>query len=201
MRRDGTEFPVELTITRIALPGPPTFTGYLRDITDRVTGGPGAARVARAPGRGRRRRAQAHPAQPPRRRAAAAHLGPAAPRLAQRNVDEQTRRGLETILSESERAARIVRNLLTFARKRHTTRAMVDLNQVVRETLALRSYEQRISNITVLEALAAGPAAGVCRSAPDPAGAAQPRHQRRAGDARRARPRHAHHPHLARPRS
>jgi signal transduction histidine kinase len=36
MRRDGTEFPVELTITRIALPGPPTFTGYIRDITDRV---------------------------------------------------------------------------------------------------------------------------------------------------------------------
>jgi PAS domain S-box-containing protein len=37
MRRDGSEFPVELTITRIALAGPPTFTGYLRDITDRVT--------------------------------------------------------------------------------------------------------------------------------------------------------------------
>jgi PAS domain S-box-containing protein len=36
MRKDGTEFPVELTITKIALPGPPTFTGYLRDITDRV---------------------------------------------------------------------------------------------------------------------------------------------------------------------
>ena len=36
MRRDGTEFPVELTITRIALPGPPTFTGYLRDITERT---------------------------------------------------------------------------------------------------------------------------------------------------------------------
>ena len=36
MRRDGTEFPVELTITRIALPGPPRFTGYLRDITVRT---------------------------------------------------------------------------------------------------------------------------------------------------------------------
>jgi PAS domain S-box-containing protein len=33
--KDGTEFPVELTITRIALAGPPTFTGYLRDITER----------------------------------------------------------------------------------------------------------------------------------------------------------------------
>ena len=79
-----------------------------------------------------------------------------AERLSQRSVDDQTKRGLETILSESERAAKIVRNLLTFARKRHTTRAMVDVNQVVRETLALRSYEQRLSNITIVEALAAG---------------------------------------------
>jgi PAS domain S-box-containing protein len=35
MRADGSEFPVELTITRIDLPGPPMFTGYLRDITER----------------------------------------------------------------------------------------------------------------------------------------------------------------------
>jgi len=80
-----------------------------------------------------------------------------AERLSQRSsLDEPVRRGLETILGESERAARIVRNLLTFARKRQTTRAMVDVNQVVRETLALRAYEQRVSNITVIDALAAG---------------------------------------------
>ena len=80
-----------------------------------------------------------------------------AERLSQQaTVDEAVRRGLETILSESERAARIVRNLLTFARKRQTTRAMVDVNEVVRETLALRSYEQRVSNITVVDALASG---------------------------------------------
>lgn len=34
MRKDGSEFPVELSITPISLEGPPTFTGYLRDITD-----------------------------------------------------------------------------------------------------------------------------------------------------------------------
>ena len=80
-----------------------------------------------------------------------------AERLSQRSgLDDPVRRGLETIFSESERAARIVRNLLTFARKRQTTRAMVDVNQVMRETLALRAYEQRVSNITVLDALAAG---------------------------------------------
>jgi len=79
-----------------------------------------------------------------------------AERLAQRPADDQTRRGVEAILGEAERAARIVRNLLTFARKRHTTRAMVDVNQVIRETLALRSYEQRLSNITIIDALASG---------------------------------------------
>ena len=82
-----------------------------------------------------------------------------AERLSQRppgEIDEKTRRGLETILSESERAAKIVRNLLTFARKRQSTRAMVDLNHVVRETLALRAYEQRITNIGIVDALAAG---------------------------------------------
>ena len=80
-----------------------------------------------------------------------------AERLSQRKtLEDPIRRGLETILSESERAARIVRNLLTFARKRQTTRVMVDVNQVVRETLALRAYEQRLSNITVIDALASG---------------------------------------------
>jgi signal transduction histidine kinase len=71
-------------------------------------------------------------------------------------LDTSIQRGLEIILSESERAARIVRNLLTFARKRQTTRVMVDLNQIARETLALRAYEQRVSNIAVIDALAAG---------------------------------------------
>src|SRR5437667_8709007 len=80
-----------------------------------------------------------------------------AERLSQRKtLDAAVRSGLETILGESERAARIVRNLLTFARKRQSTRAMVDVNAIIRETLALRSYEQRVSNIEVIEALAAG---------------------------------------------
>ena len=35
VRADGTEFPVELAIARIPLEGPPSFTGYLRDITER----------------------------------------------------------------------------------------------------------------------------------------------------------------------
>jgi PAS domain S-box-containing protein len=35
VRANGSEFPVELAITRIPLEGPPSFTGHLRDITER----------------------------------------------------------------------------------------------------------------------------------------------------------------------
>jgi len=79
-----------------------------------------------------------------------------AERLAQRPLEPALRSGVDTILGEAERAAKIVRSLLTFARKRQTTRTMVDVNEVVRSTLALRQYEQRVANIAAVEALAAG---------------------------------------------
>lgn len=36
MRADGSEFPAELTVTRINLPDGPAFVGFVRDITDRM---------------------------------------------------------------------------------------------------------------------------------------------------------------------
>ena len=71
MRRDGREVPVELAITRIDVPGPPLFTGHVRDISDRKAASRRAAGLARADRRGRRRGAPAHRARPPRRRPAA----------------------------------------------------------------------------------------------------------------------------------
>jgi len=77
-------------------------------------------------------------------------------RLTELQLDERARRGVDVILGEAERAARIVRNLLTFARKRQSTRALIDINSVVRDTLPLREYEQRVANITVTTALTVG---------------------------------------------
>ena len=79
-----------------------------------------------------------------------------AERLRERTLDDTTSRGIDTILSETQRAAKIVRNLLTFARKRNTSRTMVELNQIARETLAFRAYEQQVNNISTIDALAAG---------------------------------------------
>jgi two-component system NtrC family sensor kinase len=65
-----------------------------------------------------------------------------AERLSEKSLDDTVKRGVSVILSEAERAARIVRNLLTFARKRQSTRAMIDLNALVKETIALRAYDR-----------------------------------------------------------
>jgi two-component system cell cycle sensor histidine kinase/response regulator CckA len=78
-----------------------------------------------------------------------------AERVAGQEVTPRVQAALQTILAEAERAAKIVRHLLTFARKRHTTRTMVDVNQIVREALELRFYGRGVdSNITVTDALA-----------------------------------------------
>jgi diguanylate cyclase (GGDEF)-like protein/PAS domain S-box-containing protein len=34
LRADGSEFPIELSIVRVDVPGPPVFTAYIRDITE-----------------------------------------------------------------------------------------------------------------------------------------------------------------------
>src|ERR1700690_2444504 len=57
---------------------------------------------------------------------------------------------------EAERARRIVKNLLYFARETKPERTRVDLNEIVERTLALRSYEMRVENIVVECALAEG---------------------------------------------
>ena len=53
------------------------------------------------------------------------------------------------VYHEAERARRIVKNLLYFARENKPERTRVDLNEIVERTLALRSYELKVENIMV----------------------------------------------------
>ena len=55
----------------------------------------------------------------------------------------------EKVYEQAERARRIVKNLLCFARENKSERTRVNLNEVVERTVALRSYEFKIENIQV----------------------------------------------------
>jgi CheY-like chemotaxis protein len=64
---------------------------------------------------------------------------------------QEVRADLDRVRSEAHRAAKIVRNLLAFVRRSAVERATTDLNEIVRTTVALRSYELSASNVEVNE--------------------------------------------------
>ncbi len=67
------------------------------------------------------------------------------------------REHLEVIHAQAERAGRIVRNLLTFARRGTPGDQVVDLNELVARTALLVGYELRIRGITLREERTAAP--------------------------------------------
>src|SRR5881392_2898938 len=69
--------------------------------------------------------------------------------LEQKELGKKDRGHLQVIQEQAERAGRIVRNLLTFARKGAAERVPVDLNDVIRRTLALTSYDLKLKDIAV----------------------------------------------------
>ena len=59
------------------------------------------------------------------------------------------RHSVEAIHQEAKRAAKIISNLLTFARQHTPERTATDLNRVVEDTLELRRYALRVAQVTV----------------------------------------------------
>lgn len=67
--------------------------------------------------------------------------------LLARDLDESVRRQVQTIYSEAERAAKIVQNLQSFARRRKPARELADVNALIQRVLELRSYDFGIRGI------------------------------------------------------
>lgn len=70
------------------------------------------------------------------------------------DVPPETREDLKTINAEARRTARIVQDLLTFARKHPQEKIPTNVNEAISHVLRLREYEQKVSNITVVTRLA-----------------------------------------------
>ncbi len=76
--------------------------------------------------------------------------------LEQQELGPKDRDHLQVIHEQAERAGRIVRNLLTFARKGPGERARVNLNDVVQRTLLLMSYDLKLKDIRTEKNLGSG---------------------------------------------
>ncbi len=67
-----------------------------------------------------------------------------------RDTPDDVKKDIEVVYSEAQRAAGVVKNLLTFARKHMPVKQLVNINSIIEKVLALRAYEQRVSNIQVI---------------------------------------------------
>ncbi len=74
--------------------------------------------------------------------------------LLQRDLPDDVKADLKIVNDEAKRTARIVKNLLTFARKQPEGKAAVDLNGDIQRVLTLRRHEQTVNNIQVNDHLA-----------------------------------------------
>jgi signal transduction histidine kinase/ActR/RegA family two-component response regulator len=66
-----------------------------------------------------------------------------------RERNEKSVESLSRIQDGAERASKIVKNLLTFARQEPPERKLVSINTIISKSIELRSYELRVSNIAV----------------------------------------------------
>jgi len=64
-------------------------------------------------------------------------------------LPDRTRQDLRKVMRESQRAAKLVTNFLSFARERPASREIADLNQIVNRVVEMRQFECRIAGVDV----------------------------------------------------
>jgi two-component system NtrC family sensor kinase len=75
-------------------------------------------------------------------------------RLLRKSTDEEVSQDLLMIHDEAQRVAKVVENLLTFARRRESRKQYADINDILQKALELRAYELKTSDIEVVLDLA-----------------------------------------------
>jgi PAS domain S-box-containing protein len=145
-RKDGSTFPASSTIVPLSdLPvGLAHYVGVERNVTEEVQTREQLIHTERLSAVGQLVSGVAHELNNPLQSIMAF-----SDLLIQDERRQQTRRDLEQIRAEAQRAGKIVRNLLTFVRRSASERAVVDFNEVVRRTVALRRYELAMANIAL----------------------------------------------------
>ena len=145
VRKDGTEFPVEVTYAPSTYHGRRVNVGFIRDITERKKMEEQLMAQDRLASLGQLVSGVAHELNNP----LTGVIG-FSDMLLKRDLPDDVKEDLKVINDEAMRTARIVKNLLTFARKQPEGKTAVDINENIRGVLNLRDHEQKVNNIRVI---------------------------------------------------
>ena len=154
-RKDGQEFPVEVSFGELTSDGHKIFTGFIRDISERKQAEDQLrasernlqmtqaelARVSRLTTMGELAASIAHEVNQPL--TAVINNGSACLRLlANNNLEpEVLRRALEGIIADGTRASTVLARIRAFIKKEPAEKSELDINEVIQEVLVLAGRE------------------------------------------------------------
>ena len=154
--KDGTEVPVEVTSVYTIYQGQRANVAFIRDITERKQAEEREKELqqqlslsSRLASIGELAAGVAHEISNP----LTGILG-FSQRLMRKSTDEEVSQDLDRIHNEAQRVAKVVGNLLTFARRREPRKGYSDINDILQKALELRAYELETSNIEIVTSLA-----------------------------------------------
>src|SRR6201997_1947312 len=157
LRKNGQEFPVEISFGELTADGHRIFTGFVRDITERKQAEElrsslhatqlELAQVSRLTTMGELAASIAHEVNQPLT-AVTNNANACLRMLANRNLEpEVLRRALEEIVGDGTRASSVIDRIRAFIKKAPAEKNGLDVNEVVQEVLALAHrelYENRV---------------------------------------------------------
>jgi two-component system, LuxR family, sensor kinase FixL len=141
-RKDGSTFPMELTVGEVNLPGTQLFTGFVRDLTERRDRERRLnelqaefVHVSRLTELGQMVAALAHEVNQPL--TAMANYVSGARRLLAAGNQQGVEQALERIATQGDRARQIIQRLRDFVNKRETEKRVESLSRTIEEAIGL----------------------------------------------------------------
>jgi len=159
LRKNGQEFPVEISFGEVTADGRRIFTGFVRDISERKQAEElraslhatqlELAQVARVTTMGELAASIAHEVNQPLT-GVTNNANACLRLLANRSLDPEVLRGaLEEIVSDGSRASAVLARIRAFIKKAPAVKQVVDINEVIQDVLALVGPELRKNRISV----------------------------------------------------
>ncbi len=147
INKNGDKFPIEITLSKCIIEGKNIYTAIILDITERKNLQNQLIQSAKLAAIGELISGVTHEVKNP----IAVVMGYSEMLLGETNIDEETKKVIKIILSESERAGKVLQNMLSFARQNTPNKEPVILNNIIDMTLELADFDLRKNTIKVIK--------------------------------------------------
>jgi len=147
INKNGDKFPIEITLSKCIIQGKNIYTAIILDITERKNLQNQLIQSAKLAAIGELISGITHEVKNP----IAVVMGYSEMLLGETNIDEETKKVIKIIFSESERAGKVLQNMLSFARQDTHNKEPVILNNIIDMTLELADFDLRKNTIKVIK--------------------------------------------------